>query len=111
MYIIGKKNAGIVNLLFVLLHNDVSFLHIKYNLMNMSLCMLLCTNKAIDLDFCAKLNARLTPTSETTLILFVSYLANKHCSISTIKVYLSAIRNAHVAKGQYARHIHHVYSK
>jgi len=52
-------------------------------------------------EFCAKLNARVTPTSEITLILFVSHLANQHCSFSTIKVYLSAIRNAHVAKGQH----------
>ena len=57
----------------------------------------ICTYK----DFCAKAKRRVTPTSEITLILFVSHLVDKKCSFSTIKVYLSSIRNAHVAKGEH----------
>ena len=60
-------------------------------------------------DFCAKLKTRVIPASESTLILFVSHLANRHCSISTIKVYLSAIRNTHVEKDQHT-HFEKAYS-
>ena len=40
-----------------------------------------------------------TPASEATLILFASYLATQNISYTTIKVYLSAVRNMHVSMG------------
>ena len=39
------------------------------------------------------------PTSEPTLLLFVSYLASRNLSYPTIKVYLAGIRSLHVATG------------
>ena len=51
--------------------------------------------------FCANTNRQEIPTSEATLLLFVTYLADQGCSSSTIKVYLAAIRNAHEAQGEH----------
>ena len=53
--------------------------------------------------FCTNTNRQKVPTSEATLLLFVTYLADQSCSFSTIKVYLAAIRNAHVAQGEHER--------
>ena len=53
--------------------------------------------------FCIYTNRQKIPTSEATLLLFVTYLADQSCSSSTIKVYLAAVRNAHVAQGE---HVH-----
>ena len=39
------------------------------------------------------------PTSESTLLLFVSYLASRNLSYPTIKVYLTGIRSLHVVSG------------
>ena len=39
------------------------------------------------------------PTSEETLLLFASYLAKQGLAHTTIKVYLSAVRNLHVSAG------------
>ena len=55
--------------------------------------------------FCTNANRQKIPTSEATLLLFVTYLADQNCSSSTIKVYLAAIRNAHVAQGEHERFI------
>ena len=52
-------------------------------------------------SFCTQARRKAIPTSENTLLLFITYLASQNLSSSTIQVYLSAIRNAHVAKGQY----------
>ena len=39
------------------------------------------------------------PTSESTLLLFISYLASRDLSYPTIKVYLAGIRSLHVVSG------------
>ena len=50
-------------------------------------------------SFCS-MAARVTlPTSEETLLLFASYLAKQGLAHTTIKVYLSAVRNLHVSAG------------
>ena len=46
------------------------------------------------------------PSSETTLILFASYLATTNISHTIIKVYLSAVRHMHVAAG-----LHELFTK
>ena len=51
--------------------------------------------------FCTQVRRKAIPTSEITLLLFATYLAGQSLSLSTIQVYLSAVHNAHVAKGQY----------
>ena len=43
------------------------------------------------------------PTSEFTLMLFVSHLANLGLTHSTIKVYLSSIRHLHVTQGKHSQ--------
>ena len=43
------------------------------------------------------------PTSESTLMLFVSHLANLGLTHSTIKVYLSSIRHLHVTQGKHSQ--------
>ena len=52
-------------------------------------------------SFCTQARRKAIPASENTLLLFSTYLASQNLSSSTIQVYLSAVRNAHVAKGQY----------
>ena len=39
------------------------------------------------------------PTSEETLLLFTTYLVKQGLAHTTIKVYLSAVRNLHVSAG------------
>ena len=46
------------------------------------------------------------PTSECTLILFISHLASSNISQGTIKVYLSAVRHIHVCRGLH-NHFNH----
>ena len=41
------------------------------------------------------------PTFEHTLLLFTAYLGQRNLAYSTIKVYLSAVRNLHVAAGMH----------
>lgn len=41
------------------------------------------------------------PTSEATLLLFVSYLASLNLSHATIKVYLSGVRSLHIVSGHH----------
>ena len=53
--------------------------------------------------FCTNTNRQKIPTLEATLLIFVTYLADQSCSSSTIKVYLAAIHNAHVAQGEHER--------
>ena len=50
-------------------------------------------------NFCKSARVPAIPTTEYTLILFVTHLATSNISQATIKVYLSAIRNMHVSKG------------
>ena len=67
----------------------------------------LATRKAYRTDlqkfnlFCTQAKRKAILTSENTLLLFATYLAGQNLSSSTIQVYLSAVHNAHVAKGQY----------
>ena len=49
--------------------------------------------------FCQAIKACILPASETTLSLFITYLATEKISHKTIKVNLSAIRHMHVAAG------------
>ena len=53
------------------------------------------------LFFCSAARRPAIPTSEETLMMFASYLAKGGLSHQTIKVYLSAVRNLHVTKGQH----------
>ena len=41
------------------------------------------------------------PTTEATLLLFVTHLASQNLAYTTIKVYLAAIQSAHVAAGKH----------
>jgi len=49
--------------------------------------------------FCRNFNLRRIPTLERTLLLFTTYLATQGLSYATIRVYLSAVRHAHVQEG------------
>ena len=51
------------------------------------------------ITFCNQANRPLVPTSESTLLLFVSYLASRNLSYPIIKVYLAGIRSLHVFTG------------
>ena len=51
------------------------------------------------LNFCSKANRPAVPTSEETMLLFVTHLAQQGLTHATIKVYLSAVRNLHVTAG------------
>ena len=51
--------------------------------------------------FCQKLHCSPLPTKEQLLLLFVAHLANEGVAHSTIKVYLSSIRNHHLATGHH----------
>ena len=54
------------------------------------------------LTFCDQIKQTSMPTNEYTLLLYIcSSYGKKGLSHSTIRVYLSAIRNLHVAKGQH----------
>ena len=50
-------------------------------------------------NFCRAIKATSLPTSEQTLLLFATHLAESNISYSTIKVYMSAIRHMHVTEG------------
>ena len=60
-------------------------------------------NVAIKLyeSFCQSISHTPTPTTEYTLLLFTAYLGQRKLAYSTIKVYLSAVRNLHVAAGMH----------
>ena len=51
------------------------------------------------LTFCSEIQKSPLPTSEDTLLMFVSYLAQQGLSHTSIKVYLSAVHNLHVQGG------------
>jgi len=51
------------------------------------------------LKFCRTAGRQPVPTSECTLSLFSTYLATHNISITTIKVYLSAVRYIHLCRG------------
>ena len=55
------------------------------------------------IQFCTASRISPIPSSETTLILFASYLATANMSHTTIKVYLAAIRHMHVVAGLHER--------
>jgi len=50
-------------------------------------------------NFCRAINATSIPTSEQTLLLFATHLADSNITYSTIKVYMSTIRHMHVTEG------------
>ena len=52
-------------------------------------------------SFCKVTKLRILPTSESTLILFVTHLATGKVSQATIKVYLSAIGYIHILRGMH----------
>ena len=58
------------------------------------------------LAFCRQIQCSAIPTSASTMLLFVAYLAKERLSYATIKVYLAAIRNLHTT----AR-MHHTYQE
>ena len=51
------------------------------------------------ISFCQSINHTPTPTSKLTLLLFVAHLAQSQLSLSTIKVYLSAVHSLHLTSG------------
>ena len=59
------------------------------------------------LSFCSQANRIPIPTSEDTLLMFMAFLATQQLSLSTTKVYLSAVRNAHVATGEHVSFANH----
>jgi len=52
-------------------------------------------------QFCSQSSLPSIPTSELTLILFITHLATRKLSSTTIKVYMSAIRHAHITAGHH----------
>ena len=53
------------------------------------------------MNFCSSTQRQTVPTSESTLLLFVSHLAKSSLGHGTIKVYLSAVRHMHVSCGKH----------
>ena len=53
-------------------------------------------------SFCKSAKLQLMPASESTLLLFATYLANTNISYATIKIYISAIRHLHVTTGMHS---------
>ena len=51
--------------------------------------------------FCSQAKLKPMPTTETTLLPFVTHLASQNLAYTTIKVYLAAIRSAHEAAGKH----------
>ena len=51
--------------------------------------------------FCNASGSSVLPTTESALLLFISHLASKNISHTTIKVYLAAIRHTHVIAGMH----------
>ena len=52
-------------------------------------------------SFCQQISHTPIPTSESTLLLYLAHMGKRNLSLSTIKVYVSAIRNLHVATGKH----------
>ena len=53
------------------------------------------------LSFCEVIHNSPLPTSEQTLLLFVTYLGQLELNHKTIKIYLSAVRNLHITTGHF----------
>lgn len=51
------------------------------------------------MTFCNSASLTPVPTTEHTLLLFVTYLASRNLSYPTVKVYLSGVRSLHVSSG------------
>ena len=51
--------------------------------------------------FCSQSSLPSIPTSEKTLLLFATHLAMRHLSSATIKVYMAAVRHAHITAGHH----------
>ena len=51
--------------------------------------------------FCKLINHTAVPTLESTLLLFVAHLGQQGLTHTTIKVYLAAVRNLHIATGNH----------
>ena len=51
------------------------------------------------LTFCSAINRPAMPTSEEIMLMFVSHLAQEGLAHTSIKVYLSAVRNLHISAG------------
>ena len=67
----------------------------------MSTQRLYSTGQARYYSFCLQLKHSPLPSTEQVLLLFVAHLANEGLAHSTIKVYLSALRNLHITTGHY----------
>ena len=53
------------------------------------------------MEFCLQAHLPTIPTSERTLLLFAIHLAKLNLSYPTIKVYMAAVRSAHVTFGHH----------
>ena len=76
-----------------------TFVHVR--ILSSSMQRLYRTGKVRYHSFCQKLRHSPLPSTEQLLLLFVAHLANEGLAHSTIKVYLSAIRNRHIATGHH----------
>lgn len=54
-------------------------------------------------NFCRYLKCSPVPSTEATLVLFVTHLAETNTAYATIKVYLAAVRQLHVSTGLHAQ--------
>ena len=54
------------------------------------------------LSFCKSAKLQPVPASESTLLLFATYLANTNISYATIKIYISATRHSHITIGMHS---------
>lgn len=63
------------------------------------------------LMFCSEVKRSAVPTTEETLLLFVTHLAQHELTHATIKVYLSAVRNLHVTAGLHNEFSAHLTSR
>ena len=52
------------------------------------------------ITFCTETNHRPVPVCEEKLLLFATYLAQRHLSCPTIQVYLSAVRHSQIITGK-----------
>ena len=53
------------------------------------------------LSFCKQIHSPPLPTSEQTLLLYITHLGQLNLAHKTIKVYLSAVRNLHLTSGHF----------
>ena len=53
------------------------------------------------LSFCKQMHSPPLPTSEQTLLLYITHLGQLNLAHKTIKVYLSAVRNLHLTSGHF----------